>query len=126
MEQPNVTNCQVVVYRLTHWSTSSEGGGLLEMTVEFGSKCISKPFFLKFLSYPKRPKLSPRRTIPLGGKTSLPAGRQIKKVNVTFFLSHFLQAEVNDSCTQTEADQRDGSLALRKERRKHQQMLFWT
>lgn len=40
------------------------------------------------------------------------------KVNVTFFLSHFLQAEVNDSGTQAEANQCDRSLALRKEERK--------
>jgi len=39
-------------------------------------------------------------------------------------LSHFLQAEVNDSCTQTEANQCDRSLALReKERRKCHQIL---
>lgn len=46
-------------------------------------------------------------------------------MNVTFFLSHFLQAEVNDSGTQAEANQCDRSLALRKkEKKKCHQMVF--
>lgn len=40
-------------------------------------------------------------------------------MNFTFFLSHFLQAEVNDSGTQAEANQCDRSLALRKKERKN-------
>lgn len=46
-------------------------------------------------------------------------------MNVTFFPSHFLQAEVNDSGTQAETNECDRSLALRKkERKKCHQMVF--
>lgn len=43
----------------------------------------------------------------------------------TFFLSHLLQTEINDSGTQTKANQCDRSLALRtKGKRKDHQILY--
>lgn len=82
-------------------------------------------FFL-FLSYPKRAKLcssSWKKNFSTRSKEN--KRKKGQKVNFTFFFSHFLQAEVNYSGTQAEANQCDRSLALRKkERKKCHQMVF--
>lgn len=117
--------------KVTHWNPSSEDSGfhLLDWgkwQQNLAPKAFKPLFFCLFLSYPKRAKLcssSWKKNFSTRSKEN--KRKKGQKVNFTFFFSHFLQAEVNYSGTQAEANQCDRSLALRKkERKKCHQMVF--